>query len=118
MERRDDAVAPTRSFSASDGDRRDFQREYRAAQDVHEFDPAMINLAAEVSRHASRRGSRRPEALLVLVLASMLEQRQGSTRLPLDAEFWRHGSSTSSATSKPTPWSSEPLALDDRRCPI
>ncbi len=82
---RDDA-AIRRSFAASDP-LAAFQRELARRQDVHEFDPAMINLAREVSRHALDVDLDDQKALLVLVLASMLEQRQGSTRLPLDPEL-------------------------------
>ena len=78
-----DNSALSRVFAAH-GDLAPFMRELAARQDAHEFDPAMINLAWEVARHAVDVDLEERKALLVLVLASMLEQQQGSTRLPLE----------------------------------
>jgi exodeoxyribonuclease V alpha subunit len=78
-----DHSPPGRAFAAHD-DLAPFMREVAARRDVHEFDAAMINLAWEVARHAVDVDLDEKKALLVLVLASMLEQKQGSTRLPLD----------------------------------
>ncbi|MGM0559073.1 MAG: exodeoxyribonuclease V subunit alpha, partial [Myxococcota bacterium] len=77
---------PSRVFAVH-GELGPFMRELALRQDIHEFSPAMINLAREISRHAVDVGLDDQKALLVLVLASMLEQRQGSTRMPLEAEL-------------------------------
>lgn len=87
MRKSEDIQAGFSRAVASDDELARFVRALSRRQDVHEFSPAMINLAREVSRHAADVDLDDQKTLLVLVLASMLEQRQGSTRLPLSSEI-------------------------------